>query len=284
MAINAGYMGAARIGGGAILRFSDASIAPKQEVIIPDLVMGDKDHDSFYYGPITIEGNISGPIDTEFSGDIWEWAVKRDSCGLLGDKQLELVYFCDNTEVNSVTIPSLLANSVTISATAGDIANFSIDVIGAGSATYNTGASITTDQIRKIITWDAMNVTLGTHDGIVIATPSLVSAFEITINNNVTPAYSMTKAIKDLYPDQLITGIRTITGSLTVYNIPFTNFGALDTFGGYNTTPAVLSFAIGATTYNVNVKWARIAPTSSAGPVTSTIAFSGVGPQTSLDA
>lgn len=282
MAINAGYMGAAQIGG-KVVRFSDASIAAKQEVVIPDLVMADYDHDSWYYGPITIDGSISGPIDEMFGSGVWEWAVTRDTCGLLTAQPMVLSYYCAQGDNNGIDIPQVLANNLTVSATAGDVANFSIDVIGSGSngnsPTFGP-QDIKEDETRRLVTWDAMSLTITGNDGITF-TNEIVSAFEFSIANNVTPAYSLGQG--DLWPAELIAGIRTITGSVTLYNIPVDGFDALEAFASYSTNSVgTVSFTIPGTpgiNVNAKVRWHRVVPTANPGPVTATMAFSGVGHQ-----
>lgn len=280
MSINAGYMGLAQIGG-ATLRFSDASISAKQEVVIPDLVMGDYDHDSWYYGPISIDGSISGPIDEAFSGDIWTWATSRGSCGELTDQELIISYFCSQGGTNGLRVPQALANTLTINATAGDVANFSVDVIGSGKDGNDPefgNQTLSDTDTRRLVTWDKLGLTITGNDGIVF-TDEVISAFEISIANNVTPAYSLGSGT--LWPTELIAGIRTITGSITVYNIPAGPFDMVS-WDNYSTNSiGTVSFNLGTGgTKSVNVRWHRISPTATPGPVTATMAFSGVGHQT----
>lgn len=279
MAINAGYMGLAQIGSQKI-RFADGSISAKQEVTVPDLVMGDYDRDSFYYGAITIDGSLSGPIDTAFGTSIWNWVVNRDACGLLTAEAIDIWYYCgDGT--NHLSIPQALANNMTITATAGDVANFSVDVVGAAQdgnePVFDSETPPTDDEIRKLITWDAMDLTMTGNDGITGFDTALVSAFELTVANNVTPVYSLNQT--NLFPADLITGLRQVSGSITVYNVGIETFGALDAFTGYGTGTGSVTFTVGGLTVSADVKWHRINPTSSPGPITSTIAFTGVGPQ-----
>lgn len=275
MSINAGYMGLINFGGKKI-RFTDCSVAPKQEVIAPDLVMGDWDHDSFYYGPITIEGSVSGPIDNDFGSAIWDKAWKRPTCGQLTEATMNVSYYCSSGGgTPSVSIPKVLINSLTISATAGDIANFSFDVMGSG-ATGTTSAGTLTDN-RKILTWDALSFTATGGGGVTIPSTE-INAFEFTVSNNVTPAYILGDTVNGLYPSQLVTGIRTITGSLTVYNNGGSGWPTK-----WNNDVSTGTITIAATgaglSISCKVLFHRIQPQGQVGPVTSTIAFTGVSHQ-----
>ena len=292
MAINAGYMGLAEIasGGGIKLRFSDASVSAKQEVQAPDLIMGDWDRDSFWYGPITIDGSLSGPVDETFAESgtgILTWAIKRETCGLLNPDKLDLWYFCSNgADINSLyshaQFPEILANSVSINATAGDVANFSIDFVGAAPndvvPIYDNNSTDPLTETRKLVTWEKLGVTLKANDGIIFATTPLISAFEFTVNNNVTAVYSMGQ--KNLYPAQLIPGIRQITGSVTFYNMPQDPNSVPMRWDDYaSDAPGYVMFSIGSVDITVKCRFHRINPSSNPGPITATLAFTGVGHQ-----
>ena len=286
MAINAGYMGLAEIAGAGKLRFQDASISAKQEVQAPDLVMGDWDHDSFWYGPITIDGSMSGPVDEEFASQILTWAIHRGECGILDQQPLDLWYYCgandDSTLYSHVQFPKILANSISVNATAGDVANYSIDFIGSGDGdnvpTYDDVAVTPLTETRKLVTWEKLGVTLVGNDGVVFAPTPLISAFEFTVANNVTAVYSMGQT--NLWPAALIPGIRTITGSITVYNMPQDANSVPESWDDYTSAgTGTVTFTIGAMTVEVLCRWHRLNPTSNPGPITSTIAFTGIGHQ-----
>ena len=275
MAINAGYMGLAIIGS-TRLRFENANIAAKQEVTAPDMVMGDWDHDSYYYGPITIDGQISGPIDESFGSDILTWAVQRQTCGLLTPRTVDIYYYCATGGVggyNHAQFPQILANSVQVQATAGDVVKYTLNVIGSGQGVFNNAATPQYTDAKKLVTWEklALNISGGP---VTFAPGTIFSAFEIQISNNVTPAYSLGQT--NLVPADLITGIRTITGSITIYNVTGSGWPIRwDDYTASNT--ATLSFYLpGPGTINAKVQFARIQPTSVVGPVTATIAFTGV--------
>ena len=271
MAINAGYMGLAIIGS-TKLRFENANIAAKQEIVAPDMVMGDWDHDSYYYGPITIDGQISGPIDESFGSEILTWAVRRKTCGLLDPQTVDIYYYC-GTGTNHSRFPQILANSVQVQATAGDVVKYTLNVIGSGEGIFNNATTPSYTDPKKLVTWEklALNISGGP---VTFAAGTVFSAFEITVANNVVPAYSLGQS--NLFPADLITGIRTITGSITIYNITGSGWPIRwDDYAASNT--ANLSFYIpGPGTITAKVQFARVQPTAVAGPVTATIAFTGV--------
>lgn len=280
MGIKPGYMGYAQIGGGDRIRYSDASFSAKQEVVTPDIIMGHWDRNSFYYGPITIDGSMSGPIDELFGGAAWTWATGRGPCGDCTNNSLDIVYYCrdeGDTGISSISVPEAMVNTFSINATAGDVANFSLDLIAAGKPTYGTVSSTGDDTtIRKLVTWDAMGLTLVGNDNMIFDTTA-ISAFEMTVNNNVTPVYSLGSG--NLYPTTLISGLRQVTGSVTFYGVPTDNPAALDAYNLYFNVPGTITFTVGATTVNASVKFHRINPSSQVGPITSTLGFTGVGPQ-----
>jgi len=269
--INPGFMGLATIAGDTV-RFSDASINARQEVNIPDLIMGDWDRDAYNYGPIEVGGSISGPADEDFSTTIWDWGVTREApCGLLAPNDVDLQYYCGKNR----NFTGMVVNSLTFSCSAGDIAQWSVDVMGITAAPWGSTQSTYTDT-KKLLTWDQVNVSgvgsIGENEGI--------SNFEFNVANNVEVVYSLGQ--EDLFPIQIVPGLRTITGSLSFYNIP--EYDGADTWGDTGTSdgsqPYDIQFNIGAgVTITASVRFHRVEATSATGPIVSTVAFSGVGHQ-----
>ena len=105
---------------------------------------------------------------------------------------------------------------------------------------------------------------------------SYLSNFEISISNNVTPQYALGSG--NLFPFALVTGMRTITGSFSVYNIngPL----GVTSWNSYAAAPhGNVQFSLGGNTYNISAEFHRVTPAGQVGPIISTIAFKGIGIQ-----
>jgi len=281
--VNPGYMGWADIGGVNKIRFTDCNLAAKQEINAPDLITGNYNRMAYNYGKVEITGSISGPVTEDFAAagaGIWDWGVTRDTCGLLDDKTVDVHYFCNSGGVGDTDVgfTGVLVNSLTFSCAAGDVAQFSTDLMGATVGAFSAGASGKSGvDEKKLVTWDQVNLTVGAGGpGGAELGASYFSNFTFTIGNNCTPVYRLGQA--DLLPFEIVTGLRSITGSISVYNLPAVE-GVLH-YADY-TAPArsTISFSIGSITVLCNVQFHRIEPSSSTGPIISTVAFTGVGEQ-----
>ena len=284
--VNPGYTGYAEIAGDKV-RFTDASITARQEINAQDLIMGHWDHNAYVFGPVTVDGSISGPVTENFvgtAGSIWEWATKRSGdCGELAKQTVDLYYFCDAGVAYGIAgrkFEDLQVNSVNFSCSAGDIAQFSIDVMGATppSNISSTAADHTLEE--KLVTWDKVGVTIIDGTGSTLPIDVKYSNFDFTITNNLEVVYGIGQP--DLYPFEIVPGLRGLTGSLSAYNVPET-LGA-DTWDDYAAGDyGTITFAIGTATFTFNVQFHRMEPASSVGPIISTIGFTGVGHQATLD-
>jgi hypothetical protein len=283
MAINPGYMGYAQLGGTRI-RFTDGSVSVKQAPEMPDLVAGSWNRNSFYYGAVTIDGNLGGPVDdqmvlTTIDGvSFINWCIRRSGdCGLMpAGTSLDMYYHCavGSTAFTHVLIPEIRANTLEINASAGDVVNFSVGFIGAKKATFNSVAPTAIHDIRKLYTWEKLNVAMTSPTTGVTYSEQEISSFSININNNATPAYSLGAA--DLYPVEVVPGVREISGSITTYNHALKH--TTDSWAEYNNIPGTVTFDLG-TPYTVNVMFSRVQPEPKTGAYTSTFAFTGIGQQ-----
>ena len=306
--VNPGYRGIAyldAIGGGTNVRFASADVSAKQEVVADDLIMGDWDRDAYYYGKIEVGGSISGPVTETFTGGIaacgatssgdegvFQWAATRTApCGSLTESGLTLYYYCDSDtgEGRSKAFTGMKVNSLNFSCTAGDVAQFSIDVMGKSASTWNESAIPHFTTSEKLITWDKVSVGIGTPgcssetrgDAGHMPTAAEVlllnyQSFSFDISNNLEAAYSLSQA--NLFPVDIVPGLRSISGSLTAYNAP--NFNGFDTWDDYWADGIVpLTFNVGNLSIVMNVRFHRVQPASATGLITSTVAFTGVGHQ-----
>jgi len=286
--VHAGYRGIARFSTVTEdVRFADANITARQEINAPDLIMGDWDHDAYVFGKIEVGGSISGPVTETFAdaaGGLFPWAVKRNgNCGTLDPADLELWYYC-GTGTNYRSFTGLFCNSIQFSCAAGDVAQFSIDVVGTSATALTNSTAPQRTTAEKLVTWDKVGVTITAGD-IVIPVTGRYSNFDFTIANNVETVYGLGQT--DLFPFDIVPGLRTITGSLSVYNTP--NFPGANDYEAYCADqPATISFSIGGSTacgstsldIDMKVRFHRIEPTSAVGPIVSTVAFTGVTHQT----
>lgn len=278
--VNPGYMGWAKFGDEQF-RFSDCNIAPKQEINAPDLVTGHWNRQAYNYGPVAIDGSISGPVGELFTAagtGMWSKATTRTSCGALSEESLQIHYYCGGDEVTDFICDKSKVNSLNFSCSAGDVAQFSMDMIAADptGVTYPKGQTGTFETPEKLITWDQV--------GLVITTPSgqtfggdLFSEFNVTFANNVTAVYALGQA--NLFPYALVDGITTITGSVSAYNIP--EMYGRDTWASYEADEVgTITFNVGTgLSVTLNVQWHRVEPTANVGPIISTVAFTGVTTQ-----
>jgi len=290
-----GYRGYADVDTIGQIRFGDAGITASQEINAPDLIMGDWDHDAYVYGPIKVGGSISGPVTETFAdptNGIFTWGCKRDGeCGILVEHDLTLYYYCGSPDGGNIyrarTFSEMQINSLNFSCAAGDISNFSIDVVGTAAGAWqsvnppiNLGIAGTKPS-EKLVTWDKVGVAIapGSDESVtqVDFTTLNYSNFDFTIGNNIETVYSLGQP--NLFPFELVPGLRTITGSLSVYNTPL--FDGRDAWDDYlAANVSTMTFNIGALSISMFVRFHRVEPASSVGPIISTVGFTGVTHQT----
>jgi len=282
--VHPGYRGLADIAGVGQVRFADANITARQEINAPDLIMGDWDHDAYVYGPIEVGGTISGPVTETFvsggaGGSLWDWGVKRyGTCGTLNTDTVTLYYYCGGSDAKNRTFSNMLVNSLNFSCAAGDIANFSIDIIGTAAGAWGVADPPPFTTEEKLVTWDKVSVSISPGDENFTPPANIAySNFEFTIGNNVETVYALNQP--NLFPYELVPGLRTITGSISVYNTPESD--GVDTWDDYLASGmGTIGFDIGGLTISMKARFHRVEPTSATGPIISTIGFTGVGHQT----
>ena len=290
--VYAGYRGLADIAGVGQVRFSDASISAKQTVEAPDLIAGTWNPSAYYFGKIEVGGSISGPVtETFISGSgggsgVWRWGSQRSSpCGLMTADALTLYYYCGGSESRGRQFTNMLVNTMGFSCAAGDVAQFNIDVMGNGLGPDD--GWITSDPplfevTEKLLMWDKVHVSITPGSNPEFTPPANIaySNFDLSIANNLQPVYSLGQP--NLFPYEIVPGIRRITGSISVYNTPRSD--GKDTWDDYLATDlSVITFNIGGIVIDLNVRFHRVEPASSVSSIVSTIGFSCVGPQPSID-
>jgi len=286
--VHAGYRGIATFSAlpaPGYVRFSDGAISAKQSVNAPDLIMGDYDHNAYNYEKIEVNGNMSGPVTETFAsgaGGLLQWACGRNNCGLLTPSDVELFYYCDENQGAAYKYQQFLgmyANSVTFTCTAGDVATWSMDVLAASAGAFDVTAPPSYTTAEKLITWDQTSLVLTPSTDINEGVPAAYQTFELTVANNIEPVYAIKTGVQNLFPYEMVPGMRTITGNFTVFDIQ--NIPGSDDWNGYSAgSEGSLQFNIGATSVTLKCRFARIDPKIAVGPITSTVAFVGVTHQT----
>jgi hypothetical protein len=288
--LNAGYRGLATIGGTQV-RFSDANISAKQQINAPDLVMGDWDRDAYNYGPISYDGSISGPVSEGFlegAESAIKWVTKRiGTCGTLDRKDIGLYYYCNRSREFS----DFYGDSIDFNVSAGDVANFTLNVKGVDADPWGDAAPPEKKNAEKLITWDKVNATIaktgGNPDSTELPDPIdsiILQSFQFNVANNLEYQYALSQS--NLKPFDIIPGLRQLSGSITIYNVE--EFEGYDTFDGYCAgSEHFITFSLsegGACSIpeqeiQMKVRFERINPTLNTSVVTSTVGFTGVGHQ-----
>jgi hypothetical protein len=259
MAFHVGYMGYCKItpsgGSATTIRITGSSLNPVQAINAPDLVQGEFNKRAWNYGPIETGGNISGPLGELSSVALAEDAWNRDKTGpgdrLENEVDVE-IYFYKATGNSGRKFAGCQINSYALSVTAGDVATFTADFFGKqvtaiGASTFNATAC------EKLITWDMCEADCSAITGVTNLT-NQIQGWSLTINNNLKRILRVGQT--DLFPVDILAGIRDVTGSLTVYADDDNNalltklttppyFGA-DKFGDYAANaPVAITFNIG---------------------------------------
>lgn len=223
MAINPGFKGIAKLNG-YYIRFVDCSVNLEQETEFYDHIIGLRDTiptdglttkgeqtntitvrpGKVFWRPGVkiIKGSISFPIFSASTvKEFWDLAKKGTSF------TFEVYYDCslyrkyENCKISNFTL----------SVTAGDILQASIEITGRGPITENATSLTWTDTYR-IITWDAMTISCTN----VNADP--MQSFELSITNPCIPIYTSGKNKTNKFlPYDLRVGIQEVTGHMTFY-------------------------------------------------------------------
>jgi hypothetical protein len=252
-------------GNGTKVRFASCSLNATQEIEAPEMVMGDNTHDAWAYGKIEVGGAISGPV-TESLGAF-----------LTGFKStIGVKYYSGFSRI----FKGCVIQSFSFSVTAGDIVQFTLNIIGTGFEIGGPNSTFTKGE--KIVTWDKAVLQIGplTEDEdltvpVLSAFPGLQS-FTIEASNNVTRQFVISES--SLFGD-LVFGMKSVTGSVTSYTLGSSaGYGSgeyfWDAYEGDEAYP--LSFSAGNFTVSTAVRFHRGTTDLSPGPVVTTVGFTGV--------
>jgi len=261
------------------LRFNTCSLNAVQEIEAPDMVMGDDTHDAWAYGKIEVGGTISGPV-TESTGQF----IDELEANLEDGVQIDVKYY-DSTFTRGFTGCRL--NSFTFNVSAGEVVNFSLDIIGVRK--LDTGPVMTTGFTKgeKLVTWDKASIRIGSlktdddpdwstiYDTLTFQTG--LQAFTFTASNNITRQFILGES--DLFGN-LVKGMKSVTGSISSYVLKSSEgLGAgvnyWDQYEGDQAYP--IRFDIGSDLrVTAAVRFHRGTTELGVGPVITQIGFTGV--------
>lgn len=236
--IHMGYIGGVKIGGTPYF-MSGSSINPNQTVEAPDLVAGWEMRRGWTYGKVDVGGNVSGPLH-EYASSLWDTAFLRttEKDHLASTVDIEIAFY----QSGGWKFADCVINSLQISATAGEVVQFTVDF--AGKHPSAPAVASTDVPCSRLMTWDRCTFST-TVSGI-----AHLQSINFTLNNNVQKLYAIQSVIdttEGLYPVDLPCGVREITGSLSAYAdglISGINTGA-DAWGLYTAgAAAFVTFAV----------------------------------------
>ena len=215
-----GYMGSATIGAQSYF-MSGSSLNPNQAVDAPDVVGGHYMRRGWNYGKVDISGNVSGPLHELAGGatGLWAYAFDRTADGdhLTNTVAVDIAFY----KGGGWSFPAVVLNKLDISATAGEVINFTADFAGKkvdANSTTLPASSFTGPPVpvtcSKLMTWDRATFSVAG-----LTNPNMQS-LTFSLNNNVQKPYAITDTLDNtqgLYPVDLPCGVREITGSISMY-------------------------------------------------------------------
>ena len=285
--IKPGFRGFAEIDGSsppARLRFNSCSLNAVQGIEAPDMVMGDDTHDAWAYGKIEVGGSLSGPV-TESTGRFIDLV---DEALTTGGVQINVKYYEGYTR----GFTGCHLNSFTFNVTAGDIAQFTLEIIGKTKLDVDPTMASGYTKGEKLVTWDKASIRIWSganpngkldedadwstiYD--TLDFQSDLSAFSFTASNNISRQFIL--GVSDLFGD-LVEGMKKVTGNISSYTIKTSDgLGAgANYWGQYEGDYAFpIRFDIGNNlSVNAGVRFHRSTADLGIGPVISTINFEGV--------
>ena len=288
MAFHAGYMGYAKLGATTI-RITGSSLNPVQAINAPDLVQGEYNKRAWNYGAIETGGNITGPLGEVSSVALTDYAWYRETDGdrMLYPIDVDL-YFYKATGNSGRKFAGCQVDSYALSITAGDVANFTAEFFGK-QVTAIGGSVFNATECEKLITWDRCGLSGWLSGGGALNLEDYIQGWSLNINNNLKRIQRVGQ--DDLFPVDILAGIRDITGSVTIYaddlnNDLLTTLGVTPYFGaddssadptGYvASSVTTLVFEAGPISFNINCNFDRTAANATTDTMQYTANFTGL--------
>lgn len=267
--VHMGYVGQAKIKDTWYL-MTGSSLNATQAVEAPDTVGGAAMRKGAIHGKIEIGGNITGPIH-EYASELYEFSMDRTT--ELDHMANQFTVLISYYQKGGTQFDNCVVNSLQLSCTAGEVATFTLDVIGLSAAASNGAVANTSVPCSKLMTWDQCTVTGAP------AAMDQIQSINMTLNNNVQRAYVIGQA--DFFPADIPCGFREMSGTISAYaeGSPFDAGGGADTWAESNITDATaLSLAIGTVMTMNCVKpiYHRAEGQGQTGPAIYTLNYTGI--------
>ena len=169
-------------------------------------------------------------------------------------------------------------NSYSLKASAGEIINTSLDIIGTHAEEKNDEEAPLIDRNDKLVSWDAVSITVTNEESKSDELTSNLAYVEFNVANNCIPIFTMGgnkksaggEAVNYLEPFDIRVGIQVVTGTLAYYHTK-----SLAWLENANIA-SVISFKIGEWEQNLNVVFNPQQQNSAMGPIIRTVQFTGV--------
>jgi hypothetical protein len=214
--IRMGYLGYATVDATGFF-LTGSSLNAVQTVNAPDLVMAKEVRRGWNLSKVEIGGNFSGPLH-ENAAVFLKQAINRDpnyADHMEGVVTVGIAFFGGGSANTTVAVGQQFGNcqigSLALTATAGDVINFTADFMGAQKPVDFSSVYEGVD-CAKLLTWDRMAFYPGVD--------APIQSLTITFNNNLERQYTINKAIQNvdsLYPIDITAGIRECTGTISMY-------------------------------------------------------------------
>lgn len=200
-----GYMGSASINGVEVY-LTGSSLNPVQQINAPDVVQGSVIKRIWNWSKVEVGGNCTGPL-AQGMGGIWTDATSRvnDLPSPVNGMPVVISYI----QGGSRSFSGVHINTMEVSVTAGEVAQFSIDFLGAGYNGTGGGGSPGSGCV-VLVTWDQCSASI---DGAGSGTE--VQAASISVNNNLERLYKLDQDNMNAFT--VLGGFKEITGSVSYY-------------------------------------------------------------------
>ena len=211
---------------------------------------------TYRYSPALAKASISGPITSGHFQKILDKAVSG------AELTVEMIYYHHNSP--RTTVRKAVVSSLNMSVKSGDVATFSLEVVGAEYVFESSGAISSDAKCTKLVTWDACSVVMSP------SASEFIESFNITINNATIPIYTSKwttdAASGGMMPQKIRLGMQDVTGNVGMYgsgSVSNLDVGSID-------------FNFGGAGKKVAVVFSNPSDTGSSGPYINSINFNGV--------